>query len=308
MSYYFTIDQALTRNAKEKLVKMLRQKPFMERWEPIQTETQWVINGRPNATHHKKILPEYCYNILELQRRTIYKVFSPISQAISFKSKKKALKCKTVREAKKCMTIDWEKMGSVFAMGERVQMFYQNELQQTLKRDGFLNLKKKGELELLELVCGDRWIKNKIAELKDKMTQPLAEKIPSSHIEAATKMPTKAVTTWHERAREWSPEAVTQYHTGVTKGSDGFLDKNGELKGEKKIKLRETYDFLLIAWPEIQEMLKADPPKTRNHLWEWLKAFSYAKWIEIEDLEQLNRLCNEMKIKLKKPGAPRKTK
>ncbi len=54
-------------------------------------------------------------------------------------------------------------------------------------------------------------------------------------------------------------------------------------------------------------MLKANPPKTRNHLWDWLKTFSYVRWIEIQDLEQLNRLCNEIKLKLKKPGAPRKT-
>ena len=101
---------------------------------------------------------------------------------------------------------------------------------------------------------------------------------------------------------------MTKFHAGVAKGSAAFLDKDGELVGEGKIKLRDTYEMLLLAWPEIEEMLKADPPKTRNHLWDWLKTFSYIRWIELEDLEQLNRLCTEIKLTLKKPGAPRKVK
>ena len=74
------------------------------------------------------------------------------------------------------------------------------------------------------------------------------------------------------------------------------------------MKLRGTYEILLLAWPEIAEMLKANPPMTRNHLWDWLLPFSHARWIEIVDLEQLNRLCNEIKLRLKKPGAPFKPK
>jgi hypothetical protein len=117
-----------------------------------------------------------------------------------------------------------------------------------------------------------------------------------------------AVAEWHQNAAKSGLEDVAKFHAGVTKGSTGFLDPDGNLAGEMKIQLSKTYQFLLISWPEIQEMLVADPPKTRNYLWEWLSPFSYAGWIEIQDLEQLNRLCNEIKLKLKKPGAPRKSK
>ena len=100
---------------------------------------------------------------------------------------------------------------------------------------------------------------------------------------------------------------MTKFHEGIAKGSVEFMDSDGELTGERKIKLKNTYEILLMCWPEIAVMLQARPPKTRNHLWEWLRPFSYAMWIELQDLEQLNRLCTALKLKLKKPGAPFKT-
>ena len=71
----------------------------------------------------------------------------------------------------------------------------------------------------------------------------------------------KAVPEWHQKALEWDAEAVTKFHAGVAKGSAAFLDKDGEFVGEGKIKLRNTYEMLLLVWPENEEMLKANPPK-----------------------------------------------
>jgi len=306
--YYFPPDETLQQRAEAKFKKLLRRKSFMKRWEPVQKETLWVIKGRRGAKHHKKILPSYCYNILELHRRTIYKLIKPLSDVILFKNRRRALKAKTVEEAKKAMIIEWEKLGSVFEAGERSMWFIENELERKLKREGLFKMGKKKNDEIYRLFFGDAWIEKKFAEIQAiDPGAPLEEILAKRHA-ALAETTKRAVPVWHQKAGEWGPGAVTQYHHGVTKGSEGFLDEKGKLAGEKKLKLKYTYELLLLAWPEIEEMLKAKPPKTRNHLWEWLLPFSHAQWIEIKDLEQLNRLCNEIKLRLKKPGAPCKPK
>ena len=308
MSFNFPPDEALQQKARAKLRKMLSEKSYMERWEPVAKELKWVICGRPNEEKHQNILPDYCYNIFELYKRTIYKGYVPISEAIFIKDKERAATCKTISEAKEIMTIDWEKLGQVFSIGERGMMFFENEAEEKLKQDGLLDLTPKQDDEIYKLVFGDRWMEKKKAEIQAQEPAKLLEEILVERLFGIVATAKKAVPEWHQKALEWDTEAVTKFHAGVAKGSAAFLDKDGELVGEKKIKLRDTYEMLLIAWPEIEEMLKADPPKTRNHLWDWLKTFSYIRWIELEDLEQLNRLCTEIKLKLKKPGAPRKVK
>jgi hypothetical protein len=306
--HYFPLDETLQQRAVAKFKKLLLRKSFWERWEPVQKETLWVITGRKGAKHHKKILPDYCYNILELHRRTIYKLIKPLSDVILFKNRKLALKAKTVEEAKKAMIIEWEKLGSVFEAGERSLRFFEKELERKLRRDGFFKLGKKKEDEIYRLFLGGAWIEKKIAEIQAiDPGAPLEEILAKRHA-AMAETTKRAVPDWHQKAGDWEPGAVTKFHHGVTKGSEGFLDEKGNLAGEKKLKLKYTYELLLLAWPEIEEMLKAKPPKTRNHLWDWLLPFSHAQWIEIQDLEQLNRLCHEIKLKLKKPGAPQKVK
>jgi hypothetical protein len=308
MGIYFQPDKILQVKAATKLRKILLRKSFMERWEPVSSELNWFINGCPNEEQHQKILPDYCYNIFDLYRRTLFKAFTPMSEVFTIKDKERAATCKTVAEAKQIMTIDWEKLGSVFAIGERGQAFFENEVEQKLKQDGFLDLTPEQNDDIYKLIFGERWLKKKSAEIQAQEPDKPLEEIIEKRCSTLGETIKKAVPEWHQKAREWDPEAVIKFHAGVAKGSAGFLDKDGELKGVGKIKLSETYEFLLLAWPEIEEMLRAKPPKTRNQLWEWLLPFSYARWIEIQDLEQLNRLCTVIKLKLKKPGAPRKVK
>jgi hypothetical protein len=245
---------------------------------------------------------------LELYKRTIYKGYVPISEAIFIKDKERAATCKTISEAKEIMTIDWEKLGQVFSIGERGVMFFENEAEQKLKQDGLLDLTPNQDDDIYKLVFGDRWTEKKKTEMQAQEPEKPVEEILVERLFAIVATAKRAVPEWHQKALEWDAAAVTKFHAGVAKGSAAFLDKDGELVGENKIKLRDTYEMLLIGWPEIEEMLKADPPKTRNHLWDWLKTFSYIRWIELEDLEQLNRLCAAIKLKLKDPGPPCKGK
>lgn len=284
--------------------KILRERSFMERWEPVAKEMNWVITGRPNAAQHQNILPDYCYHIFDLYARTIFKSFTPISEVITIMDKERAVTAKTVEEARAAMKIDWDKMGSVFSMGERAMMFFENEAEQVLKRDGLLDLPAEKNDEIYQLFIGERWLKKKQAEIqaldKDKRVEEIIEK-RTTELEDTTK---KAVPEWHQKARDWEPGATTKFHTGAAKGSAGFLDQNGELHGERKIKHKNTYEFLLICWPEIEDMIKAK--KRMEDLWNWLLPFSHPYWIEIQDLDQLVSLARSIKLKLKKAGRPPK--
>ena len=73
VSFYFPPDEALQRKAAAQLRKLLLERSFMERWEPVAQEMGWVIGGRPNASQHQQILPDYCYHIFDLYSRTIFK-------------------------------------------------------------------------------------------------------------------------------------------------------------------------------------------------------------------------------------------
>ncbi len=296
-------DEESSQDARQRLLEMLSRKSYLERWEPVSKEMQWIANRCPDAEQHQKLLPDYCYGILELWSRTIFNVYVPITEAITFKDKEKAMKCTSIEEAKQWMTIDFEALGKVFEMGECGMMFFENGLEKKLKQDGLLDLTPEEQKVVCEKVLGFSPKDESASQSDDILWEKIIGEV--SKLEETAK---RAVPEWHQKAKEWGPEAVTQFHAGVTKGSTGFLDHNGELAGAKKINLWDTYAFLMLAWPEIQEMLLANPPKTRNDLWDWLTPFSYAGWIEIEDLEQLNRLCNTFKLKLKKPGAPRKSK
>jgi hypothetical protein len=306
VSFYFPPDKALQDKAAAKLRKILRERSFMERWEPVAKEMKWVIGGHPNAAQHQNILPDYCYHIFDLYARTIFKSFTPISEVITIMDKERADTAKTVEEARSAMKIDWDKMGSVFSMGERAMMFFKNEAEQVLKRDGLLDLPAEKNDEIYQLFIGERWLKKKQAEIqaldKDKRVEEIIEK-RTTELEDTTK---KAVPEWHQKARDWEPGATTKFHTGAAKGSAGFLDQNGELHGERKIKHKNTYVFLLICWPEIEAMLKAKPPKRMEDLWNWLIPFSHPYWIEIQDLDQLVSLARSIKLKLKKAGRPPK--
>jgi hypothetical protein len=304
MSFHFPPDKALQDKAAAKLRKLLLERSFMERWEPVTKELNWVINGCSNAAQHQKILPDYCYNVFDLYARTILKSFTPISEVITITDKERAATAKTVEEARAAMKIDWEKLGSVFSMGERAMMFFENEAVPLLKRDGLLDLPSKRNDEIYQLFVGDRWLKKKQAEIQALDKEKTVEEIIDQGITRLEETTKKAVPEWHQKARDWEPGATTKFHSGAAKGSAGFLDKAGELHGERKLKLKHTYEILLICWPEIEEMIKAK--KRMEDLWNWLVPFSHPYWIEIQDLDQLVSLARSIKLKLKKAGRPPK--
>ena len=294
--------------ARQKLHGLLLGKPFLERWQPVMTELQWVLLGRLNASEHRKLLPDYCYNIFDLHGRTLYGSLFTVPETFQCKDPQKLADCKTVAEAKPVLNSDWEKAGSVSAAGLRTLQFSEQELEGKLLELGMSDLSEKQMEEFDRLLASKTWLDEQFSKTQTGESGKSAEEI------CETLIKTQAETIRHlgpyleKIAFEWGPDALDGLKKGEAKGTTGFLDVEGNFKGERKLKHPETYELLLIVWPEIEAMLKSGPPKRMEDLWNWLAPFSYAGWIEITDLDQLVSLCRSIKLKLRKPGAPRKSK
>lgn len=51
------------------------------------------------------------------------------------------------------------------------------------------------------------------------------------------------------------------------------------------------YNFLLLAWPEVKDMLEAKPRKTLTDLYEWMGPFMRRGVVALVDLDYLRDVC-----------------
>ena len=283
-----SIDPKLKEAAQDKFRVMFRSKSFIERLVPVIAELSWILSGKPDAEQHQKLLPDYCYPILELCQRNLFKAFP------------------TLPELKQADAIRWEKIGAMVSVGQRCLQFVEQQMGAMIDE---LELDKLPEEEIQELV--NLFINPQFLQQQQEKFSALNPGKPVEEIieAAVTKQMTvvkMASPHWENKAYQAGSEALNEFKAGSVQGVGGFLGLDGEMVGERKIKLICTYVLLIIAWPEIDEMIHAQPPKRMEDLWNWLTPFSYAGFIEIKDLDQLVSLCRPLKLKLKKPGAPRK--
>lgn len=301
-------DKQIKEDARQRVREMLIRMSFAARWEPLWNELCWVIKGRENEAEHVKILPDYCYHIFALFKRTLFKVFPTRSEIIKIADKPLVAIPDAVGVVEPEITINWESVGAFIGVGQRSFRFFHIEVEDDLRREGLLNFSQSQYEDLAELFIGNDWLKAKLAGLQALNPGKTVEEIVSEKIASII----ETIATSSQKAAQFAygagPDAMTQLNQGLAKGTGGFMDSKGELIGQNKFQVFETYAFLLTVWPEIQEMIAANPPKTRSDLWDWLTPFSNAGWIEIKDLDQLNRLCDSIKLKLKAPGPPHKAK
>jgi hypothetical protein len=273
---------------------MFKRRSFAERWEPVVREQFWVMQGRPDEGSHRRLLPDYCYPILELQRRTVLKAFPDVREIIRPRDGRPIPKCKTVQELEQFATFDWEKFGAMIGIAQRGAQFFEQEAAGKAAEAGLDKLTKEEQ----PLFASAAWLA-KVVEQFPKAKQRRA-------VKASSKKSRGKGVRWEDEAYQCGPKALSAFKTGSARGVVSFLDAEGNLAGERRLKKANTYELLLVAWPEVSEMISANPPKRMEDLWNWLTPFSYAGWIEIDDLDQLVSLCRSIKLKLKKPGAPRK--
>jgi hypothetical protein len=158
-------------------------------------------------------------------------------------------------------------------------------------------------MEFAELYCDGPWLEGVIAEWEAKNSgKPLEEILPKEIAGCLEGIKAK-VPPLEQLAYQFGPKAMVDYSRGRAVGLDSLVDEGGEITGKSRREF--IYFFLLLVWPEIKEMQEANPPKTRNDLWEWMKPICYAGFVETNDLDPLLDVCDDLKLKLAKPSAPK---
>jgi hypothetical protein len=95
-------------------------------------------------------------------------------------------------------------------------------------------------------------------------------------------------------------EEVFQFLSGVPEGFKCFLRTDGEFA--KTGKRTEMFFTLLIYWPEIEEMRRAQPPVTRKFLLNWLQKQEGKTLCESEFI--FYSICDDIGLDMAPPGHP----
>ena len=260
---------------------------FADRWQPVAAEMQWVIGGCKNPREHKQILPDYCYPILDAWRRTVFKNFPSLDDTIF------VIKNADGKSVKK-LRIDWRNLGRLTSIGERGLRFFHLEAMPLLKADGLLDLKPEKEQLALKLMFGEGWLRRKLVKLilrPHRYIKRLVEKCRNLYFRIKILRFSK----WGHLAYREGPEALAEFKAGLAEGQVGFLNNDGQLVGESN--RARNYEFMLLAWPEIKEMLARQPLPTRTEVFDWTKPYTNAGLCSFIDIDQFRDFCEDIKLK-----------
>ena len=272
---------------------LFRRMPVTKRQASVHTELTWYLTQAVNPAAHEKRLPDYCYNIFEKIRRTFFKALPKFSDTITLTGDSKALKgCKTIEDAKKVVSIDWKRLGIILGIGIRSKRFVEMEVENTLKREGVWGLAPKNGASGMALVFDPARLKKMakdggIQDVGHGLEQILKENA-APHIGNMR----GRIETLVQLAYQWGSGALASLNEGMAIGLKEFLDEEGQPVVES---VRENvYEFLLLAWPEIEEMLESNPRKTVTDLHAWMRPFMRDGMCALIDVETLRDVCAPM--------------
>jgi hypothetical protein len=90
-------------------------------------------------------------------------------------------------------------------------------------------------------------------------------------------------------------EVQHEFLCGIPEGFVTFLDTEGQFAGDRR--RTNLYINLLVNWREIAVMQKAEPPKSRRDLQQWL--IVEAKIPMSRDADWFDHLCDEIGLSMK---------
>ena len=73
------------------------------------------------------------------------------------------------------------------------------------------------------------------------------------------------------------------------------MDDDANLAGEST--RSNDYQFMLLAWPEIKEMLDKWPLPTKTDVFNWTKPYTKAGLCSFIDIDQFRDFCEDIKLK-----------
>jgi len=277
-----------------KLVKdFFRRMPVTQRLAAVNSELTWYLTQAANPAAHEKSLPDYCYNIFEKFRRTYFKTLPDFNDTITITGDSTALAaCKTIEDTKRVVKIDWVRMGMVVGLGIRGKRFVEMEAGNQLKREGVWGLAPKNGGPDLALVFDQSRLEKmaKAGGIQDvgRGLEQILKNDTATHIERVPGM----IEYFGKLAYLWGSDALADLNAGVAVGLKEFLDEEGQPVGESV--RANIYQFLMMASPEIKEMLESNPRKTVTDLHQWMLPFMRHGLSSDIDLDTLRDVCAPM--------------
>ncbi len=183
----------------------------------------------------------------------------------------------------------------------RGAVFYLKEVPALLKKEGFLDLTKEQD-EKAEKVAG-------LPVLFSMMSQTFQKPISNEDElfrEGGERVAKKAEELWGGFllvGRYLLDQPIEQQHEflcGIPEGFVSFLNEQGDFAGKRK--RFEIFLLLAMYWPEIAEMQRQQPPKTRKYLLEWVEKQEGKQLFD--DPKVFYGICDDIGLDMAPPGHP----
>ena len=240
--------------------------------------------GRQDLDQHEKNLPDYCYNIFDVFQKTYFRGFPLVSETVQVTSEAGLESAKTIEAAKKVVRLNWKNLGRIFGIAARCFRYAELEARDDLKNEGIDDPK-----TLCTVIFGKQWVMENQAKIISESLDVLLSESLNQLIQPQVAVLNAMQPKWGALAYQWSPAAMAELNEGMAEGMTRFLDENGQLAGESR--RAGIYNFLLLAWPEINAMLRSSPKKTISDLHEWMQPFMRLGFTAYFEIETLRDVC-----------------
>ncbi len=254
---------------------------------PLFEAMQLAVNkasGRPLKERvHSAVLPEWMHNLCDKITTNLFKGL--------------------VDAAPRDNVVNAHNFGVMIGILLRGVVFYVKDVPAILEKDGLTNLSPEREAKF-EKLAGLPQLFEKATEFFKKpvtdgetLVDAGAEHLGRKAEELMANFGKVMLYLFNRPVQEQAA-----FLDGVAKGFKVFLNNEAEFAGNKR--RLNVYLALLISWPEIAEMQKSEPAKTRKDLLEWLE--KQEGELLFEDPKNFYYLCDEISLDMGPPGHPAK--
>jgi hypothetical protein len=193
------------------------------------------------------------------------------------------------------------KTGQMLGLLIRMAYFYWKEAPAQLERDG-LNKLTPEQTEKLEKMSGLELMMPEVSELAAR---------PITTNDEVLKFQRRRIVrfAFQQVRNQWGCVKfilnrplgeISAFLSGIPKGFKAFLNDKGEFS--KKGKRTEIFLLLLMWWPEIEEMRRSQPAKTRLDLLNWLEKQEGCQLVT--DPKIFFAICDDIDLDMTIPGHP----
>jgi hypothetical protein len=243
-----------------------------------------AANLPPIPTRYVHTYPLWAHNIADELTKTVFKGVVSMAPKNNQANEENASKC-----------------GQMLGLLIRMGYFYLREIPAQLERDG-LNKLTAEQNQKLEKMSG---LELMIPEVSELAGRPITskEEVLNFQRRRAVRFAFQQIRN-HWRTVKFIMNRplgeISAFLSGIPKGFKAFLNDKGEFA--KKGKRTEIFLLLLMWWPEIEEMRRSQPAKTRLDLLNWLEKQEGRQLVT--DPKIFFAICDDIDLDMTTPGHP----